>query len=253
MAGAGGGLGPAAGGLRPDGLANAQALFNRYQTDSTAPNIFRMGPGGSNANVNFPVQIGSTDPQDFQYALQKELVNTQGIVPGVGQALVGPEYFEYATRKDQQQQLLNYRQFAMQQADLSTPEKTAWWFEKFPWMAKDRTDLIDSVSELQKKFAHMQVRGIQSEEDMLLSYLEHSGYIKVPKEPVHLLGTNESLIAGSYQAGFFSPLVKPIPAFAPNRNENKIHWNNPIGKPMGRGSFSGPTPVSNVNQLVRPS
>lgn len=243
-------------GNNPAGMAAANQIFGKYVTESTAPNIFRMGPGGTNANINFPVQIGSTDPDDYKYALQRQLVagNAQGVIPGVGQAIAGPDFFKYAERKDAMQMLLNYKQYVYQQADLSTPEKAQWWFDQFPWMKDERLEQINKNSELQKKFAHIAVIGPQNEEDMILLYLREKGQIQVPNLGVHLLGVDDSVTTASgYQAGFFSPLSKqPVPQGLPV-GKSKIPWNNPInGDWTNAGWPSGWTAATDAQALTRP-
>lgn len=213
------------------GLQQASAIHQGIETQQTPSNIFRIGDvGAGNANFNFPVSIGSTDPQDEQYQIQKNLVNpATGVVPGVGMALAGPDFFAYAQRKDQMQMLANYQAWVMQQADLTKPESQAWWFEKFPWMKEKRIEEINRIADLQKRSAEISVSGAQSDEDWFFIYLVKQGYIEIPDTAPHLLGT-ATYPATSYQQGFFSALAKkPAPVAIPVGSAGTV-WSDIMGQ-----------------------
>lgn len=235
------------GGESASGMAQAAAYWQKLQTKQSPSNIFQIKDNtGQNTNQNFPVSLGSTDLQDVEMQMRKDLVNDAGIVPGMGQAVVDQNFFNYAARKDAMQQLANYQEYTMQNADLTTPEKAAWWFEHFPWMKEKRTEEVKRVSELQQHAAKISILGPQNDEDFMLLYMVAQGLVTIPDKPVHQLGMSD-YAADSYVAGFFSPLAKqPVPAQVSN---TKVPWNDPWGK-WTASPFSGIGAAPNFKYLL---
>jgi len=221
-------------GLSKKSTDESIGFMQKYNQMASAPNVFRMGPGpnksqlvgGDNANVNFPVKLGATHPKDMPMQLMKNSVNESGVVPGVGINQVGPDFWQYAKEKEDMQNMVNFKQWMMQQANLTTPEASQWWFDRFKWMKDLREEEIDYQSDLQSRLAKIQVRGPQDEDDWMLLYMKEQGFISVADKPVHLLGEATN-VASTYTAGFFSPLSKtPIPN-QPKIDNAKISWANP--------------------------
>lgn len=225
-----------AGGASADMMAKSAALMNKYRSASTAPNLFRMGKAGErNANAQFPIQLSTTDPEDQKWATMQKTIGTdgvggtRGVIPGVGQAIVPNEFWDYVARKENADLLAQFQQFVLQQVDLSKPESANWWFTRFPWIRDLRLREIDEQADLQKRFAQIQVTGPQNEEDFLLLWMRGQGLIKVASQPLDKLNLDTGIIAGSYRKGFFSPLAQNIPATSPEMLQgNKITWSNPL-------------------------
>lgn len=238
-------------GVNPSIMAKGAALMDEYHRFATAPNIFRMGPGentpaaqgGVNANINFPVQLSTTDPEDSKFALRQQTVTNEGVVPGVGLAIADSNYFDYAKRKVDAETLFQFQQFMMQQAKLDTPEAASWWFEHFPWMRQLREDEIKKQAELQARYALIQINGPQNEEDFLMLWMKDNDLIRVANVPVHMLGQAQGITAGNYQTGFFGRVAqKFLQGMLPTKTDNQaalVSWANPIAPLAGRGQFPG--------------
>lgn len=227
-----------AGGASSDMLAKSAALMAKYRSASTAPNVFRLGaPGADNVNAQFPVQLSTTDVEDQKWATMQKVIGQTGAgergqIPGIGQAIVPNEFWDYVQRKENADLLAQFQQFVLQQVDLSKPESANWWFTRFPWIRDLKLKEIDEQAELQKRFAQIQVTGPQNEEDFMLIWMRGQGLIKVADTPLDKLNQADNIVSGSYKAGFFSPLSKNIPATSPRlpapSTGNKITWGNPI-------------------------
>lgn len=220
-----------AGGASGDMLAKSAALMQKYRTSSTAPNVFRMG-GPGQVNAEFPVQLSTTDPEDQKWATMQKVVgnNARGVIEGVGQNIVPPEFWDYVQRKENADLLAQFQQFVLQQVDLSKPESANWWFTRFPWIRDLKLKEIDEQAELQKRFAQIQVTGPQNEDDFLLIWMRKNKLIRVADQPLDKLNEADNIISGTYKEGFFSPLSKKIPATQPTLSRgNRLKWSNPIG------------------------
>lgn len=229
----------------PSTMAEARQFSAANANSATPTNIYKVNRNTGEernvvSNVNFPVRMGTSDPEDYKYALQKKLVNTQGIVENVGQAIVGPEYFEYAERKMDVAQQVEYEDWLMKQVDWSTPEATEYWVRMFPWMLDRRLEEINRVSQLQNHKAKINVAGPQTAEDWRFMWNEQRGLIHVPKKPVHLLASesdvNSDYLTNDYTRGMFSPMIRYIPPF-----NNTAGINDPGHKPNKRINWQSPT------------
>lgn len=195
------------------------AAFHRANTAMATPNnIYNVSNNEGVArhvvkNVNFPVQLGSSDPDDVRYAIQKNLVNEGGVVENVGQAIVGPEYFDYVTRKMEDAEYVMFQDWLMKQADWSTPEKTEYWVTRFPWMLEKRLNEVDRVVGLQRQMAKINITGPQAEEDWKLLWNINRGLVKIPAHAVQNLPQDTTYTTNTYQQGMFSPMVKFTPPF----------------------------------------
>jgi hypothetical protein len=215
---------------------------------ATPQNVYKVNnlPTGRQKelkNVNFPVQLGSTDPEDERYALQGKMTNQRGVVPGVGQALVGPEYFDYVTRKMEDAEYTMFQDWMLRQADWSTPEATEYWVTKFPWMLEKRFEEQDRVGDLQKRIARINVAGPQTEDDWHLLWDLDRGVITVPDKPVHLLAEASYTDKNTYQRGMFSPMIQFIPPF------DKAGKGKPAHKPNGEVAWTSPADINSWGAL----
>lgn len=218
-----------------DMLAKSAALMAKYRSAATAPNVFRMGAPGQ-PNAQFPVQLSTTDPEDQKWATMQKIIQqggegpaARGVVPGIGQAIVPGEFWDYVQRKENADLLAQFQQFVLQQVDLSKPESANWWFTRFPWIRDLKLKEIDEQADLQKRFAQIQVTGPQNEEDFMLIWMRDQGLIKVAETPLDKLNKDNEIISKTYKEGFFSPLAKKIPATTPARTRiAKLAWTDPV-------------------------
>lgn len=164
--------------------------------------------------TNYPVQLGSDDPEDRKFALQQKLVGANGVVDGIGIAQAGPDYFNYINRKMDMTSEVEYRNWLIKQANFDTPESTEYWYNMFPWIKELKESEIERVSNLQKQQAKINLVGPSSPEDWLLQYNLARGIVVIPEQPVHLLPKETSYNKNDYYTrGMFSPMVNFIPPF----------------------------------------
>lgn len=255
------------------GMINrAQELKNKFTGMVPAPNVFRVATGpqkNANENAAFPVQLGSTDPEDQKWALREKIMTApgpggigglggaNGVIPGVGQVIADDSFFDYAKRKKDQEVLYDFYRFMMSNAKLDTPEAAQWWFGKFPWMRDLRLREIDKQAELQKALARIQVTGPESEEDFMLLFLIKNGTIALPDHPITQMGQSDQGIATSFQKGFFSPFSQPPYTSTPigqgdanfGFNDRKVPFANPISSWK-----TAPWPRTNtIGETVQPT
>lgn len=222
--------------MNPASDAGAARAFHQNTVASATPkNIYKinnLADKNTPVNVNFPVQLGSTDPEDVKYKLRAQMVGDNGVVPNVGQAMVGPEYFDYITRKQDAAEYTMFQDYLMKQADWSSPEATEYWVSKFPWMLEKRLSEVDRVIELQKIQAKINITGPQSEQDWMFLWNKQRGIITVPSTAVHNLSMDTDYTPNNYTKGMFSPMVDYIPPFTSvgqkRQPNNKITWSNPM-------------------------
>lgn len=239
---------------------NAQAMnaarntYRRFVSLPQPPNLFQVPDTAGTVSSKFPVKLGSTDPEDDKFGLRAQLVNqNDGQVPGVGLAVAGDDYFNYAQRKREEAMMYEFYQYIMSQADLSKPESAAWWFEHFPWMKDWRLEEIDRQAEVQKKLAKIQITGPQTEEDWMVLYLKQQGILGEQAKPLYQLDTGT--YAENFKAGMYSifsnpkntvlvpqqpPRTGPAPGSMPSRNlagsdTYQVNWQNPIGAQINNG------------------
>lgn len=210
----------------------AQSANFRQQLSqiATPKNVFKVtnarDPNAA-VNQNFPVSLGTPDPQDERYFLQKQLVgnNAMGVIPGVGQAIVGPEYFDYVKRKEEVVQQAEFQSWLMKQADFSTPESSEYWYQHHPWMLTKRVEQVNRVADLQKQIGSINIQGPQTEDDWKLLFAIHKGLVQVPTMAPHMLNQDPT-ITSNYITGMFSPMI--MAGITPPTADNfKVPWTNP--------------------------
>lgn len=222
-------------------MNDAHRFAQANAADATATNIFKVNnlPNKDTlTNLNFPVHMGTSDPEDYKYQLQSRLVGAGGVIDGVGQAIAGPEYLDYAVRKMNNIEYVDYKAWLMNQVDWSTPEQTEYWVKMFPWMLEERYKVIDEVGENQKRMAKISTAGPQTEEDWRFLWNIERGAIKINEKPPHLLATSNAFPNNddSYKRGMFSPMVQFIPPFQEGKTQGTagfdpvkqlVNWSNP--------------------------
>lgn len=211
------------------------------------PNRFRVPDQQNTISSRFPVELLSTDGRkDEEVSLRAQLVNNQGIVPGVGLATAGDDYFNYAAEKREKAQAFEFYSWIMSNADLSAPEKAAWWFEKFPWMRTLREQEIDRQAKIQADLAKIAISGPQSEDDFMLLFLKQNDLLGDVDKPLQKL--NEMKVSDNFKQGMYSVFSRPANLLlAPNPplanstgvGTNKINYGNPLGPPTA-GSYQIP-------------
>lgn len=218
-------------------VESSRSFRSQLANMASPRNIFQVAPPGAaqNSNVKFPVSLGTPLQKDETYALQARMTNEQGVVPHMGQAVVGPEYFDYVKDKEVITQYAQFQEWLMRQADLTTPESAEYWFGHFPWMLNKRVSEIERVAELQKQVGKIQVAGPQTEDDWKLLFAMDQKLVTVPDLPAHQLGmTSPASLASknSYTLGMFSPMADAM-YNPPGPDTRQVPWQNPTGGVQG--------------------
>lgn len=200
-------------------ITQAQAVYQKFMGMAPPPNVFQVATAAevtANANQAFPVQIGSTDPEDQKYSIRSNVLSSgtagqqaSGVIPGIGQVIADDKFFDYAARKKEQEVLYDFYRFMLSNAELTSPEKAAWWYGKFPWMRDLRLREIDRQADLQKGLAKIQVTGPENMEDFMLLFLVGNGTIPVPNGPLTSVASYAPYTSTTFQQGFFSPFARP--------------------------------------------
>lgn len=254
------------GNYNPASMARARQFAQRTEATATPTNVFNVSTEADKSvvkNVNFPVKMGTSDLEDKKYALMQKLVGANGVVAGVGQNIVGDEFFNYMDRKMDNAQDVAFKAFLMKQVDWSRPESQEYWVNMFPWMLEERLAEVNRVCDLQKQKAKIEVAGPSTPEDWEFIFNEQRGLIKVPDQPVHKLPeahAGQGYTAGEdYSRGMFSPMVKYMPPYdkaargtAAYLPVNTITWDSPfgVGNPKG-GSLGIPQGIAEYIPKLR--
>ena len=197
------------------------------------------GSGGSKRST-FPVKLTETNSQDNKWFLRSQLVDPgTGMVPGVGQAVVPEEYFQYAEQKEDENFYGNFKAWIMENSDLSTPESADYWFKTFPFIKDLKFAEIEREAELQKSLAKIAAAGPESTEDWVLLYMLRQGMVTPRDVPLHKL--NEYLPA-FYQKGLFS-----LFNYVPVSTAPIVPFTDPLGSTTPYGTPQFPYPSTYYN------
>lgn len=232
-------------GFNPTLLAQAAQGSATMSNMATKTNVVQAYNSQAGANAKFPAQISSTDPEDEKWALRQQVIGAGGVdVKGVGIAVAGDDFFQYAKRKMDSQQEAAFKEWVMKNADLNDPAQAAWWYEKIPWMKESREDYIKYVANLQMKDALITLNGPQSEDDFRFLFLKQQNLIHVPEKPLNQL--NELTAQPSYVQGFFSPFSASLLSgrfpVAQYKADGKFQWSSPTAT-TGLTAFGGGNPL----------
>lgn len=245
--------------------AMAAAFHQQNAASATPTNIYKVNnlPNNEKRQVrpdNFPMQMGSSDLEDEKYALQQKILEgvdqadarNRGVIPGMGQVIVGPEYFDYTKRKMEMADEVAFRDWLVKQASFNTPEEAEYWSRMFPFIPEEKLREVSRVSELQKQQARINITGPQTPEDWRFIYNVNRGLIQIPTQPVHLLPRDDTTYGNQsyYERGMFSPMVRFLPPYDGEARQNtpahlpnyKYNW----GQPLQREQLPG-------NRLVTPT
>jgi len=241
-------------GFNAQAMQAARNTYRRFVSLPQPPNLFKV-PDSSSADGSvasqFPVQLGSTDPEDEKYGLRSQLVQGD-TVPGVGLAIADDGYFNYAQRKREEAMMYEFYQYVMSQADLSKPESAAWWFEHFPWMKEWRLEEIDRQAEIQKKLAKIQITGPQNEEDWMVIYLKKQGILGDKDVPLTQLNTPQ--YAANFKAGMFSIFSQPQNTILTSQtggiNSTSTNDGNLSGSESWKTIWGNPLGVSTQSRVI---
>jgi len=241
-------------------LNKAQQLMEKFGSIATPPNLFKGYGDNADLKSQFPVKLGSTDPDDKRYNLQNQLVgaNASGAVAGYGQAVLDSTFFDWAKRKQEQATLHDFYGYMLNNADLQKPESAQWWFSKFPWMKDLRLQEIDREAEVQKRLAKIQVCGPEDEEDFMVLFLKKQGLLRTSGKPLYELGDvkegPDSIYKNpfNFKPGYFNPFARsPQPT---SQDDVRLDWKNPVSlKPPTSGTAipsAFPTPGFTVKQAI---
>jgi len=205
-------------------------LLQKYNTDATPTNYYRIPDTKGSIASKFPVQLGSYNPaEDQKWAMRSSLIK-DGKVEGVGEAIAPESYFDYARGKAEEFTMNDFYNWMMSQADLSTPESAQYWLGKYKWMKELREDAAKKQHELDWKLTQINLNGPQNEEDWLTLYMIDQGLIQKPDRPTYQLYESDiPNTKDNYIAGLFSPMSQqknflPKPA-------GTVAWGNPLAKP----------------------
>jgi hypothetical protein len=179
--------------------------------------------------------------------MQSQMVK-DGVVPNIGMPIVGPEFFDYAKRKQDQALNFEFVQWVQKQADLTRPESAAWWFERFPWMKELRLGEIEREAEVQKRLAKIQVTGPQDSDDFMILFMQKQGLLKPAGVPLYQLNQSKAIQQNGFVAGIFNPLNTTypqamsgsiVPFDAPvNGTWTGPNVNNPLNPPFNTSTFN---------------
>lgn len=226
------------GSVNPQLLQEAAVGNAVMQQMTTAQNFSRVQGRDGQPISGFPAQISTADPQDSLMALKAGLVGPGGVVENVGVAVTTDQDFAYFERKQDAQREAAFKAWVMENADLTTPASTAWWYSKVPWLRTSREAYIDYVARLQLQDAKITLNGPQTEEDMRFIFMKQNKMINIPGVALQNLATaaetQENLMAKDYKEGFFSPWSlklydKAQPVGYSYPTVGKFTWGNSTG------------------------
>ena len=220
---------------KPDVLNKAANLYKEMNAAADPNNLYRVKDRGNFA-TNFPVQLGSSDPDDLQMDLRQQVIKENGQVDGFGTAVADDRVFSYLERKKEAQIEADYQAWLISQADFSDPARADFWNNVAPWITQLKIDEINKNAELQKRLAVLKVTGPRTEDDFKLLYMIKSKIIVPPAKPVHEMDSDTTRYtnaenATDFVAGLFNPLTrKPNNKGFPIKELKKpTTWAQPLG------------------------
>lgn len=216
----------------------------------------RKPDGTADDNSKYPVKLGMDDPLDESMAMRTQVVGADGKVPGMGQAIAGPEVFDYLARKKQAELLAGFEDWVYKNADLTSPEAQEYWYRILPWLKEKKIQTLQEQALIQERLGILQIEGPQTEEDMMLLYAYENDLINVSDKPLHKLN-EDGAITSETEKGFQAGLLNPLAMFFANPKKSfmgvKGKALNTVGKPgLGVENRAVTTPMWG-NILAKPS
>lgn len=168
--------------------------------------------------TQFHAHLSGPDPEDRKWNLISEKLMEKDAVTKAytgktidGQTAIAPEsWYNYMSRKVDRELLANYEGWAINQVDLSTPEAAEFWGRVLPWIREKREALLEEQANIQKQLALIKIRGVQSEEDMMLVFAVQNNMVQVSDKPLYQLDDPAAKFADKATSStFVSGLLNP--------------------------------------------
>lgn len=209
---------------------------------SHAPTLGQVQPdnaqGGPSKASLFPSMIEHGDPRDQRYALVREMVDTNGVIPGFGKYQATSADLAYIDDKIKDAQEADFKAWFLGQMDLSTPEKQHYWQQKFPEVFQEKLNLLEKQLDIHYRLAKINLFGHRTMDDYMMSWALQKGYINMPRGPIF---QPENLDKTDFHRGLFN--VKKW--FAGDGRDGKgnvvIDWKNPLGTAQAAKSAAYPS------------
>lgn len=119
--------------------------------------------------------FSSADPQDAYWALRSKYITDNGSVPNIGQAIAPEQAIDYKIRKYDQMLEDQFKSFIFQQIKLDEPAQRQYWEEHFPEYTQEIQNAWELELEYQKRLGLIQIKGVQSMEDMWFLFCREKG------------------------------------------------------------------------------
>lgn len=193
------------------GAERVASKMQKYSNQYRAPAQIRQDPDGADRGdttaIDFPVKISAPDDRDTAKELKADMAATNNGVSPFGQVHATDEDFEYLAQKRDQIERFGYQKFLAKSFDLTNPAERELLEKVAPDYYKSREEEINQQAELQKRLAHIRLRGPRSEEDMMTLWAIHTKRIPMPEGPLWdpASWTTTSSEQGSFNRGLFNP------------------------------------------------
>lgn len=168
----------------------------------------------------FLANLSGPDPEDRKWTLMSQNLlakNADGDFTGMtrdGMVAVAPDsWYNWMARKVDRQLLANYEGWAIDQIDLSKPESAEFWSRILPWVREKREQLLEEQANIQKQLALIKIRGVQSEDDMMLLFAVQNKLISVSPNALYNLDAtdtwaNNEKVSTKFTGGLLNPFSK---------------------------------------------
>lgn len=224
------------------GASRLSNWLNQYSINNS--NAYQLPDKSKSDVAKFPVRMLGGDPDDSKWAMRKSIVGENGIVPGVGMAIAGPDYDSYVNRKRIELQDAEFKTWVTANVDLSSPEKQEYYYNLFPFIRDERLAEVDRQAFLQATEARINITGPQSEEDWFFIYAKQQGYIEVSTQPLQSLNDQTNL-GKSYEGGLFSIVSNKL--FPDKTKFKTINFGSPFKTYTGQVTTTDNSPAGVYN------
>jgi len=219
---------------------------------SHAPTLGQVMPDQKKTTASmFPSMIEHGDPRDQRYALVREMVDDNGVIPGFGKYQASSADLAYIDDKIKDAQEADFKGWFLSQMDLSTPEKQHYWQQKFPEVFQEKLNLLEKQLDIHYRLAKINLFGHRSMDDYMLQWALQKGYINMPRGPIF---QPENLDKTDFHRGLFN-VKKWFAGPGKDNGGSIIDWSKPLGPaaPNANGypSFSSFADFSKVGAGFR--